>query len=486
MNLFKYIYTFAFLISFSCLSQTKEEFVIKFKSNINQNQMISHMRQFPNISDWRFIVSDINHPLSQLVKFSATSFNLYQWTNKPYIEYIESIPETFFAADTLPSDPYFSFQWENDFLHVQEAWALLENNNTNMLVGVVDSGTDFEHEDLQNYYVKPNEPINGIDDDGNGLIDDYRGWDFGEYDNNPTVTVDNPHGRQMTSVMAAETNNGVGITSIGYNVKYITAKVTADNGDIADAFEGILYVVDEGAKVVNCSWYQNISTKYAKDIIDYAHSKNVIIVASAGNGNTDTQVYPAAYDNVIGVGAIDDTGSKTNVSNYGDWVDIYAPGYNIYTAYPNDTYFTTGGTSVSSAIVSSACCLLQKLFPEETPEQIMSRIKRTGTDLTNLGLSGKYLNLLNASKEQIVTTFQIFPNPSSTGEISIDLPFITNKSTVLLYVHNLLGQQVYSNKFILNKGVKTLNTVFNLENGQYIISVEAENIRKTTKFTLAR
>lgn len=486
MNQFKYIYTFAFLISFSCFSQVRKEFVIKFKSNINQEQMISHMRQLPNISDWRFIASNPTHPLSHIVKFSSASSSIEQWNINAHIDYIEQIPETFFSTDTLPSDPYFPFQWENAFTHVQSAWALLEPNDKNLLVGIVDSGTDFEHEDLQNYYIKPSEPINGLDDDGNGLIDDFRGWDFGEYDNNPSVFVDNPHGRQMTSLVAAETNNGIGMSAFSYNVKYITAKISADNGEIPDPFEGIMYVVDEGAKVVNCSWYQNISTKYAKDIIDYAISKNAIVVASAGNGNSNTPVYPASYENVIGVGAIDHTGDKTNVSNYGDWVDIYAPGIDIYVAYPNDTYFTTGGTSTSSALVASACCLLKKIFPEETPLQLLSRIKRTGTDLTSPNISGKYLNLKQAIKEQFITEFKIFPNPSSNGNVSIDLPFVTDQSTVRLSVHNLLGQNVYNKLFTLHTGEKTLNTTFNFDNGQYIISVEAENIRKTTKFTLAR
>lgn len=486
MNRMKSIYTFAFLISFSCLAQTREEFVIKFKQNTHQEQMTSYMRHLSNINNWHYISKNANHPLSNIVRFSSSSFNINQWKSNSNIEYIEQLPQTFFATDTLPSDPYHSFQWENTYVHAPFAWNLLETNDTSFLVGMVDSGTDFDHEDLQNFYVNTNDPINGLDDDNNGLVDDHRGWDFGEYDNDPSVPADIPHGRQMTSLVAAETNNGTGMSALSYNVKYITAKISADDGQIFDPYEGIVYVVDQGAKVVNCSWYQNVHTKYGKDIIDYALSKDVVVVSSAGNDNSNTPVFPASYEYVLGVGAIDENGLKTNVSNFGNWVDIFAPGQNLYVAYPNNTYFTTGGTSTSTALTTSACCLLRKLFPNETAQQIITRVKRTGSPIANTDISGKYINLKQASAPTIVTDFQIFPNPSQSGDVSIDIPFATDNSAVTLEVYNMLGQLVHSAPYTMQNGQKTIQTTLNLANGQYIISVEAENIKKTTKFTLAR
>lgn len=486
MNRMNYIYTFAFLISFSCFAQTGEEFVIKFKSNIKHEQITAHLRQIPNLNNWRFITSEKNHPLSRIIKFNSSSFSPENWNQNNDIEYIESLPETFLATDTLPSDPYHTFQWEQDFLHTAYAWNLLNTNDTNFLVGVVDSGADFDHEDLQNYYTNTLDPINGIDDDGNGFIDDNLGWDFGEYDNNTALTSASAHGRQMTSLVAATTNNSLGVSAISYNVKYIPAKITKDNGVVLDPYEGVVYVADQGVKVINCSWYQNASTQYSKDIIDYAASKDIIIVASAGNENSNTPVYPASYSKVIGVGSIDESGLKTNSSNFGEWVDIYAPGQSIYVAYPNHSYFTNGGTSVASAITTSVCCLLRKLFPNETSTQIANRLIRTGNNISDSDISGKYINLKAATQSQIISQFQIFPNPNSTGKIFIDLPFVNENSPIVLEVYNLIGQLVYSDQFTLNNGDKTLETQLNLINGQYIIAVEAENIRKTTKFTLAR
>lgn len=487
MNQMKYIYTFAFLISISCFSQTRNQFVVKFKSHITPHDIELTIREQSQINNWRFLTTNKNHPLSNIVKFYSDDFHANLWINQDDIEYIESLPQTYFLTDTLPSDPYLPFQWENAFIKTKSAWQQLEKNDTNFLVGVVDSGSDFEHEDLLNFYINPDEIMNGFDDDDNGFIDDFHGWDFGDYDNDPSVSKNSPHGREITSLVAAETDNGVGLSSLSYNVKYITAKITSDNGDIVDPYEGVLYVIDQGAQVVNCSWYQNISTNYGRDIIDYAISKNVIVVAAAGNSNSDTPIFPASYSDVLGVGAIDETGNKTSVSNYGNWVDIYAPGKNVYVAYPDNAYFPNGGTSISCAITASACCLLKKLFPNETAQQMITRVKRTGTALPNTTLTGgKYLNLEKASQINVITDFIVFPNPSSDGDIFIDLPFINGDASVVLNVFNTLGQLVFEQLFELTNGEKTISTHLNLGSGQYFISVESENIQKTTKLTLAR
>lgn len=486
MNQMRSIYTLAFLISFSCFSQTREHYVVKYKSHIQHNKIISDIRQSSFIEDWHFITQNKTHPLSRILKFSSDKEPQVHWFNSSAIEYFERLPETFLSTDTITSDPYLPFQWENDFMNVKQAWHLLENNDTNFLVGIVDSGTDFDHEDLQNTYINPNEPINGVDDDNNGYIDDYRGWDFGEYDNDPSVTTNSSHGREMTSLVVAETNNSVGIAASSYNVKYITTKFTKDNGQSLDPYEGVMYLVDQGVKVINCSWYQNGNTNYGREVIDYALSKDVLVIASAGNLNSNTPVFPASYPEVIGVGAIDQNGFKTSVSNYGDWVDIYAPGKDVYVAFPNNTYFTTGGTSVSCALVSSASVLLRKLFPEENASQILSRIKRSGTPISDTDISGRYINLKNASQASIVNSFQIFPNPNKTGELFIDIPFVLDQSKVVINIYNTLGQRVYGHSLVMENGEKTVELNLDLDNGQYILSVESENIHKTSKFTLAR
>ena len=456
MKQIKYIYTLAFLISLTCYGQTGHEYVIKFKSHLQQDEITSLIRGNTQIKNWRFLTPIKHHPLSGIVKITSHDFKPTYWTNTNVIEYIEQLPETFFSTDTLPSDPYYPFQWEHSFVNSAQAWNLLSTNDSNFLVGIVDSGSDFDHEDLKHFHINPNDPINGVDDDNNGLIDDYRGWDFGEYDNDPSIVNALPHGREMTSLVAAHTNNGIGMSAMSYNVKYITAKISSDMGQIFDPYEGITYVVDQGAKVVNCSWYQNVSTKYAQDVIDYALSKNALVVASAGNDNSDQMVYPASYSNVIGVGAIDNTGLKTSVSNYGDWVDIFAPGKDIYVAYPNNTYFTTGGTSVSCALVSSACSLLRKLFPNENPTQIITRIKRSGQPITNTNISGKYLNLFGAAQSEVITDFKIFPNPSKDGTVSIDLPFAKNNTPILIEVYNVLGRLMYRQKIVFRKWGKNI------------------------------
>lgn len=477
-------YIVFFIIS-TCFAQTNE-YVIKYQNNLSQNDIHEDLRQFSNIEYKLFKKKSKKNPYYNLVKVKAQYLDLSQWRLNTKIKYIEKLQKTFFATDTLPSDSYREFQWEIPFTNTPKAWNKVIINDTNLVVAIVDSGTDFEHEDLQNVYINTKDPINGIDDDGNGYIDDNKGWDFGEFNNIPSVSNLSNHGREMTSLVAATTNNNKGISALSYNVKYMPIKITQDDGKLVDPYEGVNYAIEEGVKIINCSWYQNKETAYSKSIIDFAESKNVLIISASGNDNSSVKTYPAADPRVLAVGAITKDKLKTVSSNYGNWVDIYAPGEQIYVAHPNHTYFPKGGTSVATALTTSACCLLKKIHPNETPSQIISRIKRTGIPFISNEIHGKYLNVYSASEPEEINSFTIYPNPITDGTIHITIPEISSNTLTTLTIYNMLGKVCYTEKKQLTKENKTFTTTLKINPGHYILNIIGQNINKTGQFTLAR
>jgi len=467
------------------ISKAQNEYVIKFKSNISSQTYNHHKRELSNYNIKTFARKEKGHPYYNLIKVKTQNFDLESWQNNKDVLFAEKLPQTHFATDTLPSDPYYPFQWEMKYLELPQVWIELQDNDTNSTVAVVDSGTDFDHEDLQRVFYNIDDPINGVDDDNNGFVDDFRGWDFGEYDNNPELTSFSNHGREMTSLVAGETNNGKGIANISYNLKYLPIKITDDNGVITDPFEGVTYAIDRGIKVINCSWYQTAKSIYAESVVDYAVQNNVMIIAAAGNENSSKETYPGSDSRVLCVGGINKLETKSNVSNYGNWVDIYSPAEDIYVAFPMQNYFPKGGTSVATALTSSAFCLLKKIFPSETNIQIKNRLIQSGKSFVYKGLQGKIINLKQAIINETSTVFQIFPNPSQ-GDIQITIPEITQNTQLSLVLINLLGQEVHRSTHLVDSGNKTIKTTLNVKSGQYFIRVFGQKIDKSGRITLAR
>jgi subtilisin family serine protease len=337
----------------------------------------------------------------------------------PAVEYAE--PKYVHHLDYTPNDPLTSPLWHLVTIHATQAWDITKGD-TSVVIGIVDSGTDYTHPDLAaNIWTNPGETgldaqgrdkrTNGIDDDNNGFVDDWHGWDFignnatnGSPNNDPNYKGGNDHGTHTAGIASAVTNNGIGIASIGFKTKLMITKhgvdVAGDNS-IYDGDDGILYCINNGASIVSCSWGGSGSSQYEQDIIKYGLKKNVLIVAAAGNGGDDNlgddiavePEFPGAFPGVLNVGATDPSDRLPNFSNYGapPGFKVFAPGLSVYSTIPNNKYTSYSGTSMSTPMAAGLAALVKAQHPTWTAAQIMFQLCGTADpiDGSNSALIGK-------------------------------------------------------------------------------------------------
>ncbi len=305
------------------------------------------------------------------------------------------VAEPYYLSEAVytPNDPSYAQQYALSKINAAGAWDITKGDK-NIIIGIIDTGVDWDHPDLAvNIWANPNEiPNNGIDDDNNGMIDDIRGWDFGGLtgipDNDPIE--DRPdHGTLVAGCAAAVTDNGVGISAIGFNSTIMPVKTSQDNirtdtgkALISYGYQGILYAAENGASVINCSWGNYAYSTVNKAIIDYVVLvKNVSVVAAMGNDNLEATMYPANYPGVLSVSATSTDDTRSSFSNYGYGVDVCAPGTAIYSTWMNDTYTSASGTSLSSPIVAGLCALVKNKFPLYTAVQINEQVRANCDDI---------------------------------------------------------------------------------------------------------
>lgn len=302
--------------------------------------------------------------------------------------------------NVTPNDPSISNQ--SGFLtriRAYAAWDLAlggSQGTSSVVIGIVDSGTDTDHPDLVSQFaINTADPINGADDDGDGYIDNNRGYDLAGADYNNVVGDNNPnimgnnnnHGSHVSGCASAATNNTVGVAGIGWNCKLLPVKCAADNdtrgtggvGYVITGYEGITYAADHGAKIINCSWGGTSGGSFGQVIVDYATiNKNCLVIASAGNSGIDEQNFPASYNYVLSVAATKSSSdTRASFTTYHYDVDISTPGENIYTTLYNNSYGNMSGTSMSSPITAGGAGLVQSKYNYTNALQIGQRLKQT-------------------------------------------------------------------------------------------------------------
>ncbi len=340
----------------------------------------------------------------------------------PGVEYIEEnkIYKAFPVienemAEKSVDDNYFEKQWglqnngrnsggwfssgrAGEDISALNAWNTTTGSN-DLIVAVIDTGVDYNHSDLKDNMLANLAELNGkpgIDDDGNGFVDDVYGYDFANNDGDPMDG--NGHGTHCAGVIGASHNSN-GIRGVLGNVKMIGVKFLSDNGSgkTEDAIKAIDYAISRGAKVLSNSWGGGEYSKALEDAIRAANAQGVIFVAAAGNSsvNNDTRnTYPANYqiDNVISVGSFNGKGNRSGFSNYGEKnVHVFAPGSRIYSTYPGDRYKNLSGTSMAAPFVSGAIGLLlsqTNMTPLEVREKVTQSAVKTSR-LEGLSRSGR-------------------------------------------------------------------------------------------------
>jgi len=355
----------------------------------------------------------------------------------PNVEYAE--PNYIYYASVVPNDPRYSSLYAMDIMDAPAAWDK-QTGSSNIIVGVIDTGVDLDHEDLQaNIWQNPGEtPGNGVDDDGNGFVDDVNGWDFKNNDSNPND--DNDHGTHVSGTIGAEGNNGTGVAGVNWNVSIMALKFLGGDGSgtTGDAVEAIIYGTDNGAKVLNNSWGGGGRSQALEDAIKYARDNGVIFVAAAGNNfsnNDSFPTYPANYEveNVIAVAA-SNSSDNAGFSNFGrHTVDLAAPGSAIVSTVRNDLYRSFDGTSMATPHVAGACALVWAQFPSLNMNRVMIRVLGSVERNTNFAdkvRTGGRLNLNRALSTNpiIANTTRLENTLDETGPYEVESDILDDGS----------------------------------------------------------
>lgn len=350
----------------------------------------------------------------------------------PRVEYAE--PDYFFyATNVVPDDPLFTQMWglssagctfcepgaQTPNIDATQAWDMTTGSDDIVAV-VLDTGADLKHEDLSaNAWVNPREIAgNGVDDDGNGFVDDINGWNFFNSNNQVFVDADQDfHGTHVAGSIGAVGNNGKGVTGVAWHVKLMSLKFlgTSGSGSTSDAVRGINYAIDMrnrgvNVKVINASWGGKKDSQALRDAIGAANSAGILFVCAAGNSgvnlddvpdfpnNNGADAFPGAYGralpNVISVAAVETSGALASYSNFGhDSVSVAAPGgtncgsfctAGILSTWPGNQYRYLAGTSMAAPYVSGIAVLLWSHEPSLTPAQVKQRIIDTSEPLPSL------------------------------------------------------------------------------------------------------
>ncbi len=280
----------------------------------------------------------------------------------------------------FPNDPMFDQQWAHEKINTLKAWQT-STGNTDIIVGVIDTGCLIAHEDLQAHIWVNDDPPNGVDDDGNGFVDDTNGWDFVQNDNDPQDVWG--HGTQVSGIVGAGIDNGLGITGIA-NLTLMTSKWWHTSGSDTTVAESAFYAVDNGAHVITMSLSCGCLMPATEEAMDYASDNGVVLIGSSGNAATASPHYPASYPNVMSIAAIDINDQLADFSNFGPLLDVGAPSPGILSTGPggpSDYDQSFGGTSAAAPHVAGLAGLILSVDPTLTPDEVRNLINDNAEDL---------------------------------------------------------------------------------------------------------
>jgi len=423
------------------------------------------------------------------------------------IEYAE--PNYIYYTFEKPNDPYYDSQWYLPKISSEEAWNLTRGNES-IIIAIIDTGVQWNHSDLENNIWNNTEEDCNIstDKDKNGYFGDCRGYDFVNIQNESecsSITEDcndtdnNPydqqgHGTHCAGISAASTNNTLGIAGICPNCKIMPIRAGYNNtrgqGSLTTTaiVNAINYASENNATIISMSFGGDSISIPIQTALNNAYNKGIILVAAAGNDNSTTRIYPAAYNNVISVGATNSSNTKSSFSNYGTWVNIAAPGSNILSTYLSNQYISGDGTSMATPLIAGAIGLIKSIMPNKNQTEILTALNNTGESIDFITNNLSRINIFFAilSLDELVPQIQ-FTSPIETLVKPQNIIFTCN-ATDNLQLTNLTLKiynetNLYYNKTIsANNKTLELNQSVNLLLGNYEYFCESyDNASKYNK-----
>lgn len=343
------------------------------------------------------------------------------FSQDPNVEYAEPIPLD--SPDDIPNDELYHLCQHLPQIMAPAAWDIFHGEDgPQVVIAIIDNGVDWQHSDLimniwhnlaedangngktlefiNGQWVFDPGDLNGIDDDGNGFVDDLIGWDMVLNNNNPNHNWGENHGTHCAGIAAGRTNNLNGISSISWNVKVMPLQVAQADGAFVQAYNGIIYAAENGANFISNSWSSPAYSQANQEVMNYVSQLGSVILASAGNYNSLQKRYPASYAGVLSVAAVSLDDVKTSYSSFGPAVDIAAPGGGseggILSTLPNNSYGLMSGTSMACPLTAGCFGLLKAYHPAWTVEQLVTQILGTADNIDTI--TPTYANLLGTGR----------------------------------------------------------------------------------------
>lgn len=405
-----------------------------------------------------------------------------------------------------PNDSLYNLQYAPPQMSAGPAWDIVRGD-TNMLIAVIDIGTDWTHKDLRdaiytNYGETGTDSLgydkraNGVDDDNNGFVDDWHGWDFGGFDglspdNNP-MSGGADHGTHTGGIMCASGNNKTGVTGIAFGARLLPIKAGDNGGGTVDyGYEGIVYAADMGASVANNSWGGTTRSPAEQDLVEYATSKNCAVVGASGNSSAFQDFYPASYKGVLSTGANDPGGNWASYSNFGPYVDLSAPGTAVLSLIPANGYKSNTGTSMAAPNAAAALALVRKKYPYMPPEQAMEQLRAATDTFTvepyKVGYTGRgRVNIYRAVKDTTLYSARIdyveILDENANGILEPG-----EKADVVIHVRNYLTRvenlQAKVELYMGNEAVALSTSLVNFGSGNTLDLIQ--NLQGSLKVTAA-
>lgn len=358
---------------------------------------------------WEFTFTSMTDVTAIQSEFEKLSFVLF------------AQPKYIYKIDLQYNDPIFNQQWGLTRVNSNLAHDY-STGDPSVVIAIVDTGVQLSHPDLApNLWVNPGEDlngngtiesseVNGIDDDLDGFIDNFYGADVVDNDGNPSPNPTNSsHGTHCAGIASAKTNNATGIASLGYNCRIMAIRAGSQQS-ITGGYDGIIFAANKLADVISLSWGGTSAGPNEQQVINYAWARNCVVLAAAGNDGVSSLHYPSALNNVVAVASTTTNDAKSIFSNYGTWIDISAPGSNIQSTIPTNSYASYSGTSMACPFAAGLAGLIKSRITSASNAEVVQVLLTSADNID--AVNPNYIGQLGAGRINALSAMEMLNVPN--------------------------------------------------------------------------